>query len=85
MRDNEDPGRSPHAARNGANATRERAERFAANVLPIMREIRAAGIATLDGIASALNARGVRAARGGVWHATAIRNLLARETPRITI
>ena len=70
-----------HAAGNGANATRERANRFAANVLPIMREIRDAGVATLDGIASALNARGVRAARGGAWHATAVRNLLAREAP----
>jgi hypothetical protein len=38
-----------------------------------------AGIATLDGIAAALNARGVRAARGGAWHPTAVRNLLARE------
>ena len=27
-----------------------------------------AGIATLDGIASALNARGVRTDRGGAWH-----------------
>jgi protein-S-isoprenylcysteine O-methyltransferase Ste14 len=49
------------------------------NVLPIVREIRASGIATLDGIASALNARGVRAARGGAWHPTAVLNLLARE------
>jgi DNA invertase Pin-like site-specific DNA recombinase len=68
-----------HAATRGANATRERADRFAVNVLPLVREIRAAGIATLDGIASALNARGVRSARGGAWHPAAVRNLLARE------
>ena len=46
-----------------------------------MREIRAAGVATLDGIASALNAQGVRAARGGAWHPNTVRNLLAREAP----
>jgi hypothetical protein len=38
------------------------------DVPPIMQEIRAAGIATLDGIASALNARAVRSARGGTCH-----------------
>jgi DNA invertase Pin-like site-specific DNA recombinase len=70
-----------HAARNGANATRERADRFALNILPVVREIRAAGIATLDGIASALNARGVRSARGGAWYPASVRNLLAREAP----
>ena len=61
----------------GAGPPRERAIRFAANVLPIMREIRAAGVATLEGMASALNARAsarLEAARG-----TAVRNLLARE------
>jgi hypothetical protein len=52
---------------------------FAGNVLPIMREIRAVGIATLDGIALALNARGVRTDRGGAWHPNTVRNLLARE------
>jgi Resolvase, N terminal domain len=56
------------ASQNGATATKEHANRVAVNVLPIVREIRAAGIATLDGIASALNARGVRTARGGVWY-----------------
>jgi len=82
------PGRcedQAHAARNGANATRERADRFAANVLPIMREIRAAGIATLDGTAAALNARGVRTARGGAWHPTTVRNLLAREVSAASV
>ena len=65
---------------NGAAATKEDANRFAVNVLPIVREIRAAGIPTLDGIASALNARGVRTARGGAWYPATVRNLLARES-----
>ena len=38
-----------------------------------------AGIATLDGIAAALNARGVRTDRGGASHPNAVRNLLARD------
>jgi hypothetical protein len=29
-------------------------------------------------IAEALNARGVRTARGGEWHATTVRNLIRR-------
>jgi DNA invertase Pin-like site-specific DNA recombinase len=50
-----------------------------AEQLKAVREIRAAGIGTLTGIARCLNARGVRTARGGVWTATAVRNLLKRE------
>jgi hypothetical protein len=34
-------------------------------VLPVVREIQAAGITSLAAIAAALNARGVRTARGG--------------------
>ena len=45
----------------------------------VLRALRTAGIATLDGIASALNARGVRTDRGGTWHPNTVRNLLARE------
>jgi hypothetical protein len=51
---------------------------FATNVLPIVDSIRAAGITSLTGIAEALNARGVRTARGGAWHATTVRRLLGR-------
>jgi DNA invertase Pin-like site-specific DNA recombinase len=51
---------------------------FAANVLPIIRQIEASGIVTSRGIAAALNARGIRTARGGPWQHSAVRNLLAR-------
>jgi DNA invertase Pin-like site-specific DNA recombinase len=64
-----------------AAVKRERADRFAANVLPIVHQIRAAGIDTLDGIADALSARGVRTRRGGSWHASTVRNLLLRRAP----
>jgi DNA invertase Pin-like site-specific DNA recombinase len=63
----------------GAAANRTAADAFAANVLPIVRQIEAAGVATHRAIAAALNARGIRTARGGAWHDSTVRNLLARE------
>jgi DNA invertase Pin-like site-specific DNA recombinase len=54
------------------------ADNHAANVLPIIREIRKAGATTLREIANALNARGVQTARGGQWYATTVNNVLAR-------
>jgi DNA invertase Pin-like site-specific DNA recombinase len=54
------------------------ADRHAANVLPIIREVRKSGATTLRDIAAALNARGVHTARGGQWHATSVKNVLER-------
>jgi DNA invertase Pin-like site-specific DNA recombinase len=54
------------------------ADNHAANVLPIIREIKKAGATTLREIAEALNARGVQTARGGQWYATTVGNVLAR-------
>jgi DNA invertase Pin-like site-specific DNA recombinase len=54
------------------------ADRFAANVVPMIREIQRAGATTLREIAEALNARGVGTPRGGRWHAMSVRNVLAR-------
>jgi DNA invertase Pin-like site-specific DNA recombinase len=54
------------------------ADRHAANVLPIIREIQRASITALERIAEALNARGVPTARGGRWYAMTVRNVLAR-------
>jgi hypothetical protein len=51
---------------------RATAEAFTANVLPGRRRQR------LKHIANALNDRGVRTARGGAWHNSTARNLLAR-------
>jgi len=67
------------AAAKGADANRTAADGFAANVLPIVRQIQAAGATTHRAIAAALNARGIRTARGGAWHDSTVRNLLARE------
>ena len=38
-----------------------------ANVLPIVRELEAAGVTSRNAIAAELNKRGVRTARGGAW------------------
>ncbi|MCF8042051.1 MAG: recombinase family protein [Desulfarculaceae bacterium] len=55
------------------------AMRFAANVMPIIADIRKrAGITSLSGIAAALNAQGVPTARGGRWAAQTVKNVLAR-------
>ena len=55
------------------------ADRFAANALPIVLEIQASGVSGLAAIASVLNRRGIPTARGGAWHVSTVRNLLARE------
>jgi DNA invertase Pin-like site-specific DNA recombinase len=68
-----------HAARKNAIAVvKAEADRYAANVLPIIREAQKAGATTLRDIAEALNARGVATARGGQWHAKSVSNILER-------
>ena len=57
-------GSYPHRRHGGAEGERER---FAANVLPIIREIEKAGAASLNAIAAKLNERNVPTARGGRW------------------
>ncbi len=55
------------------------ADQHAASVAPIIMEIRAARITSLAGIAQALQARGIRTARGGRWHAQTVRNVMLRK------
>ena len=44
-----------------------------ANLAPIIAEVRASGVATLDGVARALSARGVPTPSGrGAWHPTTV-------------
>ncbi len=62
---------------NAANAAA--ADRFAANVVPIIRQIRATGAASLRAVAVALTARGIATARGGEWNAAQVANVLKRE------
>ena len=55
----------------------DRADQRAANVIPIVRQIQRSGATSLRQIAEALNARGISAPRGGQWHATSVRNVMA--------
>jgi hypothetical protein len=68
-----------HVARKGAvDVVKAEADRFAANVLPIIREAQKAGARTLRELADALNARGITTARGGQWYAQTVANILER-------
>ena len=76
------PTNAEEAAALGRAAQISEADRFAANVLPIVAAIRASGVETLAGIAEALNARGIRSARGGQWRISSVQNLMARSTAK---
>jgi hypothetical protein len=65
-------GKRSLAARNAA------ADAFAANIRPIIKEIQASGVSSLRGVAKALNARGIRTARGGEWTGVQVNNVLER-------
>ena len=57
-------------------AKREKARARAADLAPIIAELRAAGVVTLQAIADGLNERGIPAARGGQWGITQVVRLL---------
>jgi len=66
------------ASRKGAATNVQKACMHASNVLPIIRQI-AEGGASLRQIADELNTRGIKTARGGLWYAGTVRNIMARE------
>ena len=72
------PTNLPEAGLKGAASTAEEARRFAENVAPVILQIRSSGVISLRGVAAALNARGVRTARGGRWAATQVAAVLRR-------
>ena len=71
-------GEQRNAARKGAERNAHKADQYAGNVLPVIRQIAARG-ASLRQIADELNTRGIKTARGGLWYAATVRNILARE------
>jgi DNA invertase Pin-like site-specific DNA recombinase len=76
------PGNPRNLAEAGAlgrAANKLAADAFAANILPIIRELQASSVDTYQGLADALNRRGIRTARGGQWHPTTVMNLLNRK------
>jgi DNA invertase Pin-like site-specific DNA recombinase len=60
-------------------AIKAEADRHAANILPIIEQIKSSGATTLRSIAQALNARGIPSPRGGRWHAMGVRNAMKRQ------
>lgn len=62
----------------GIAAVRTQANAFAGDLMPVIADIRASGITSLEGIAAELNARAIQTRRGGLWHASSVRNLLLR-------
>jgi DNA invertase Pin-like site-specific DNA recombinase len=57
---------------------REKADCFAANILPIIRDLQAQGITGYRAIARALNARGIQTANQRQWYGSTVKNVLHR-------
>ena len=70
-------GEQQQASVKAVAARQANARNHAANVLPIVESIQASGIKSHRAIADALNARGIKSARGGAWHRSSVANLLA--------
>jgi DNA invertase Pin-like site-specific DNA recombinase len=66
------------ARKRAVQGNKSAAARYAANVLPVIREIRASGVQSLRGVARALAARGIKTARGGEWTAVQVGDILRR-------
>ena len=61
------------------------ADEFVAGLMPVIDAIRSTGANTLEAISKALNQRGIRSARGGRWHVSSVRNLLARAAEKAVV
>ena len=72
------PTNLDEAGKLGCAAQARTADGFAANVLPLVRSIKASGVTSLRAIADTLNARGVKTARGGEWAAMTVSRVLER-------
>jgi DNA invertase Pin-like site-specific DNA recombinase len=66
------------ARKRAVQGNKSAAARFAANVLPVIREIQASGVKSLRGVARALAARGIATARGGAWTPVQVSAILQR-------
>jgi DNA invertase Pin-like site-specific DNA recombinase len=72
------PTNITYAGRLGRRVQRADADRFAMNVLPVIRSILSRGPAGMVSIAAQLNERGIRTPRGGRWHVSSVANVLTR-------
>lgn len=71
-----------HRAGKGGKALRaavtRNADRFAADLAPVLDDIKAGGATSLRAIAAELNARGIRTRQDGQWQVSNVKNLIAR-------
>jgi DNA invertase Pin-like site-specific DNA recombinase len=65
---------------NGASCEAQRSDALtrAHDLSDVLADVRASGITTLSDMATELNRRGIKTARGGKWYATSVRNVVAR-------
>jgi DNA invertase Pin-like site-specific DNA recombinase len=66
------------ARQHDAAAKKEKADRYSAHVLPVIREIQGSGIKSLRGVAKALAGRGIPMPRGGAWSPVQVSAILQR-------
>ena len=66
------------ARRHAEAAKKEIADRYSANILPVIREIQESGVKSLRGVARALAARGIPTFRGGAWTPVQVSAILKR-------
>ena len=68
-------------SRLGVEAKAKKADRFAGNILPIIRDIkeRSPHDLSLRALADALNARGIKTSRGHEWRANSVRRVMKRK------
>ena len=62
----------------GRETIAKRADAKAADIAPAIRELQAAGVTSLTGIASGLNDQGIPTPRGGQWQAVQVQRVLSR-------
>jgi Recombinase len=68
----------PEARKVAEVAIRAHADQHTANLLPIIREAQCARATSLREIAEVLNSHGISTARGGLWYATSVKDMLDR-------
>lgn len=66
------------ARRHAEVAKKDIADRYSANILPVIRKIQGSGVKSLRGVARALAARGIPTARGGAWTPVQVSAILRR-------
>lgn len=62
----------------GVEAVKRNADERAGKLVDVVRNIQAGGITSLKGIAEELNRRCISTARGGIWYASTVKNLISR-------